>query len=155
MKNTDVKFARVDSDSMEKLIDKGEAVFSKLDESQKNSLKEVFEKVTDKARFVLQCEDLSESDAPVTVTQNEFMRRMTEMNAVGGGGMAMFGALPESYNLILNANHPLMGKILQTTDEAAKEKLAKQSVDLALLGKNLLKGEELTGFIKRSLEILN
>jgi molecular chaperone HtpG len=80
---------------------------------------------------------------------------MSEMNAVGGGGMAMFGNMPESYNLVLNANHPLMGKILQETDDAAKEKLAKQSVDLALLGKNLLKGEELTGFIKRSLEILN
>lgn len=155
MKNPDVKFARVDSDSMEKLIDKGEAVFSKLDETQKNTLKEVFEKVTDKDRFVLQCEDLSESDSPVTVTQNEFMRRMSEMNALGGGGMAMFGNMPESYNLVLNANHPLMGKILQETDDAAKEKLAKQSVDLALLGKNLLKGEELTGFIKRSLEILN
>ncbi len=155
MKNPDLKFARVDSESMEKLIDKGEAVFSKLDEGQKTTLKEVFEKVTDKDRFVLQCEDLSESDAPVTVTQNEFMRRMTEMNAVGGGGMAMFGNMPESYNLILNANHPFMGKILQTTDEATKEKWAKQSVDLALLGKNLLKGEELTGFIKRSLEILN
>ncbi len=155
MKNPDVKFARVDSDSMDKIIDKGEAVFSKLDDAQKSALKEVFGKVAEKERFVLQCEDLSESDAPVTVTQNEFMRRMNEMNAVGGGGMSMFGSLPETYNLILNSNHPLMTKILGESDEAAKEKLARQTVDLALLGKNLLKGEELTGFIKRSLDILS
>jgi len=79
---------------------------------------------------------------------------MTEMNAVGGGGMSMFGKMPESYNLILNSNHPLMQKILNEAEAPVKERIAKQAVDLALLGKNLLKGEELTGFIKRSLEIL-
>ncbi len=110
--------------------------------------------MADKNRFVLSCEDLSETEAPVLVTQNEFMRRMTEMSAVGGGG-GMFGKMPETYNLILNSNHPLMGKILGEGDETAKERLAKQTVDLALLGKNLLKGEELTGFIKRPLDMLN
>lgn len=149
----DVRFARVDSESIDKLIDKGEAQFSKLTEDDKKNLTTVFETVADKNRFVLSCEDLSETEAPVLVTQNEFMRRMTEMSAVGGGGM--FGKMPETYNLILNSNHPLMGKILGEGDEAAKERLAKQTVDLALLGKNLLKGEELTGFIKRSLEMLN
>lgn len=150
----EVKFARVDSDSIDKLIDKGEEQFSKLSEEETNTLKSVFEKVTDSQKFVLQCEVLSETDAPVIVTQNEFMRRMTEMNAVGGGGMSMFGNLPESYNLVLNTNHPLMGKILTESDENAREKVAKQAIDLALLGKNLLKGEELTGFIKRSLEMI-
>ncbi|MCG9910359.1 MAG: molecular chaperone HtpG [Flavobacteriales bacterium] len=150
----EVKFARVDSDSIDKLIDKGEEQFSKLSEEETNTIKSVFEKVTDSQKFVLQCEVLSETDSPVIVTQNEFMRRMTEMNAVGGGGMSMFGNLPESYNLVLNTNHPLMGKILTESDENAREKVAKQAIDLALLGKNLLKGEELTGFIKRSLEMI-
>lgn len=149
-----VRFARVDSDSIEKLIDKGEAAFSVLSEENKKELSGIFENVADKNRFVLSCEDLSASEAPVLVTQNEFMRRMTEMNAVGGGGMSMFGKMPESYNLILNSNHPLMQKILNEAEAPIKERIAKQAVDLALLGKNLLKGEELTGFIKRSLEIL-
>lgn len=151
----DVKFARVDSNSIDKLIDKGEAQFSKLTEENKKDLTTVFETVADKNRFVLSVEDLSETEAPVVVTQNEFMRRMTEMSATGGGGMSMFGKMPETYNLILNSNHPLMSKILNEGDQTTKEKLAKQTVDLALLGKNLLIGEELTGFIKRSLEILN
>jgi molecular chaperone HtpG len=150
----EVKFARVDSDSIDKLIDKGEQQFSKLSEEETQKIKSVFEKVTDGKKFLLQCEVLSETDAPVIVTQNEFMRRMSEMNALGGGGMTMFGNLPESYNLVLNTNHPLMGKILTETDENAREKVAKQAVDLALLGKNLLKGEELTDFIKRSLEMI-
>lgn len=150
-----LKFARVDSNSIDKLIDKGEAQFSKLTEENKKDLTAVFETVADKNRFVLSVEDLSETEAPVVVTQNEFMRRMTEMSATGGGGMNMFGKMPETYNLVLNSNHPLMSKILNEGDQVTKEKLAKQTVDLALLGKNLLKGEELTGFIKRSLEILN
>jgi len=147
-----VRFARVDSESIEKLIDKGETQFSKLTEENKKDLTGIFETVADKGRFMLSCEDLSETEAPVLVTQNEFMRRMGEMSAMGGGNM--FGKLPETYNLVLNSNHPLMGKILNEGDAAAKERLAKQTVDLALLGKNLLTGEELTGFIKRSLEIL-
>lgn len=149
-----VRFARVDSNSIEKLIDKGEATFSVLTEDNKKELSGIFENVADKNRFVLSCEDLSASEAPVLVTQNEFMRRMTEMNAVGGGGMSMFGKMPESYNLILNSNHPLMQKILNEAEAPNRERIAKQAVDLALLGKNLLKGEELTGFIKRSIEIL-
>lgn len=149
-----VRFARVDSNSIEKLIDKGEAAFSVLTEDNKKELSGIFENVADKNRFVLSCEDLSASEAPVLVTQNEFMRRMTEMNAVGGGGMSMFGKMPESYNLILNSNHPLMQKILNEAEVPNRERIAKQAVDLALLGKNLLKGEELTGFIKRSIEIL-
>jgi len=154
-KFANVKFARVDSGSVDKLIDKGEPQFSKLTDDEKKEITTVFENVADKNRFVLSCEDLSETEAPVVITQNEFMRRMTEMSATGGGGMSMFGKMPETYNLVLNSNHPLMSKILAETDAATKEKLAKQTVDLALLGKNLLKGEELTGFIKRSLDILN
>lgn len=154
-KTENVRFARVDSSSIEKLIDKGESSFSKLTEENKKDITGIFENVTDKNRFVLSVEDLSETEAPVIVTQNEFMRRMSEMSATGGGGMNMFGKMPETYNLVLNSNHPLMAKILNETDASNKEKLAKQTVDLALLGKNLLKGEELTGFIKRSLDILN
>lgn len=153
-KSDKVRFARVDSESIEKLIDKGEATFGKLNEDEKKNLSELFGQVADQSRFQLTVEDLSETEAPVLVTQNEFMRRMGEMSAVGGGNN-MFGKMPETYTLVLNGNHPLMSKILAESDTAAKERLAKQAVDLALLGKNLLKGEELTGFIKRSLDILN
>lgn len=150
-----LRLARVDSQSIDKLIDKGETQISKLTDENKKDVTAIFEAVTDKNRFHLSVEDLSESEAPVTVTQNEFMRRMTEMSATGGGGMSMFGKMPETYDLVLNSNHPLISKILNESDQNAKEKLAKQTVDLALLGKNLLKGEDLTGFIKRSLDILN
>lgn len=150
-----LRLARVDSQSIDKLIDKGETQISKLTDENKKDVTAIFEAVTDKNRFHLSMEDLSESEAPVTVTQNEFMRRMTEMSATGGGGMSMFGKMPETYDLVLNSNHPLISKILNESDQNAKEKLAKQTVDLALLGKNLLKGEDLTGFIKRSLDILN
>jgi molecular chaperone HtpG len=93
---------------------------------------------------------MSPTDAPFTVTQNEFMRRMKEQSAMGGGGF--YGTLPESYNLVANANHPLFTGILSDADGKAvvnKEKF-KQAIDLALLSKGLLKGEDLTQFVKRS-----
>ncbi len=100
-------------------------------------------------------ESLSEKENPIVVTQPEFMRRMKDMSALGGGGgMNFMGNAPEVYNLVVNANHPLIGKIVAETDASKQEQLTKQATDLALLSQNLLKGEELTKFIKRSVELI-
>ena len=88
------------------------------------------------------------------ITQPEFMRRMKEMQQAGGGGMAMFGGMPEMYNLVVNTNHPLVSDILTTKTDKKKERLIKQSLDLARLSQGLLKGEELTNFVKRSYEMI-
>jgi molecular chaperone HtpG len=82
------------------------------------------------------------------------MRRMKEMQQTGGGGMNMFGNMPEMYNLIVNTNHELIGQIKDTKTDKKKERLIKQSLDLARLSQNLLKGEELTDFIKRSYDMI-
>jgi molecular chaperone HtpG len=99
-------------------------------------------------------ESLSETEAPMMITRPEFMRRMKEMSALGGG-MNMFGNMPEMHNLVVNTNHPLVTKIVSETDADTKKKLIKQTADLALLSQGLLKGEELTKFIKRSVEMIN
>jgi len=149
-------FARVDSDTIDKLIKKDDAETpSKLDDKEKDAIKPVFEKSIDKSNFTVIFDNLSESDLPVMITQPEFMRRMKDMSAVGGGGGYMgLGTLPDSYNLVVNTNHDLIYKIAKDEDEASREKMAKQITDLALLSQNLLKGEDLTKFIKRSVEIL-
>ncbi len=151
-KNENVIFARIDSDTLDKLVAKVEIVSSKLTESQQKEIKLLFEELVSKEKFNITFEPLSEGDMPVSITQSEFMRRMMEMQALGGGGM--MGAFPESYNLVVNANHPLMTKVLLNSDkEESKKKLA-QAIDLAKLSANLLKGEELTKFIERNLENL-
>ncbi len=151
-KNENVIFARIDSDTLDKLVAKVETVSSKLTESQQKEIKLLFEELVSKEKFNITFEPLSEGDMPVSITQSEFMRRMMEMQALGGGGM--MGAFPESYNLVVNANHPLMTKVLLNSDkEESKKKLA-QAIDLAKLSANLLKGEELTKFIERNLENL-
>ena len=106
-----------------------------------------------KEQFNVMFESLSETDAPMMVTRPEFMRRMRDMSALGGG-MNMFGNMPEMHNLVVNTNHPLVIKIVAEKDEAVKKQLIKQSADLALLAQGLLKGEELTKFIKRSVEMI-
>ena len=98
---------------------------------------------------------LSPEDHPVTITRPEFMRRMKDMQAVGGGGgMAMFGGMPENYNLVVNVNHPIIGKVMSEKDNEKKQDIIKQTADLALLSQNMLKGEELTNFINRSIELI-
>lgn len=149
----DFQFVRIDADSMEKLIDKGIAGISKLNEEQKKEMMTVFEQCAAKEKFTLQWEDLSETDPPVLVTQSEFMRRMNEMNAIGNPTMG--GAMPEFYGLALNSNHPLITKIMLETDAQKQEQMAKQAIDLALLGRNLLRGEQLAGFIKRSITMID
>ncbi len=148
-----VSFARVDADTIDKLIQKEEEQPSKLSEEDEKTLKPVFESLVNKEQFVVQFESMSETDVPMMVTQSEFMRRMKEQQAMGGG-MNFMGNLPEMHNLVVNSNHPLISEILNAKSKKKREGLAKQATDLALLAQGMLKGEELTTFIKRSVEIL-
>lgn len=215
-KNT--RFVRVDSDVVDKLILKDDNTDSKLSVQQQDDLTIVFKGVlTDKAGFTVSFENMSEIENPVTITQSEFMRRMKDMSAMGGG-MSFYGEMPDSYNLVINSNHPLVVKIAEekeiavggelkkitdkiqpvksSKDELEKatkgkkdeevsqedkdrmsdlnkkieeiekkretilqnfsreNKLVKQLIDLALLSNNMLKGEELSGFVKRSIDLL-
>lgn len=151
-----VQFVRVDSDTVEKLIKKDDAQVSKLTEEEQNTLKPIVEGVVAKEKYTVTFESLSETDSPMLITRPEFMRRMKDMQAMGGGGgMNFYGAMPDMYNLVVNANHPLISKILAEKDAKVQGQLAKQAADLALLSQGLLKGEELTKFIKRSVEMIN
>ncbi len=148
-------FVRVDSDTIDKLIQKEEEVKSNLSEDQEKELKEVIESMVDKQSYTVHFEPLTENDAPVIITQPEFMRRMKDQQAMGGGGMMGMGNFPDMYNLVVNANHPLTSKILVEGDSKKKSNLAQQAIDLALLSKNLLKGEKLSAFLKRSVELID
>jgi molecular chaperone HtpG len=148
-----VSFARVDADTIDNLIRKEDEMPSKLSDAEKDSLKPVIEKAVNAEKFSVQFENLSETDQPMQVTQSEFIRRMKEQQQMGGGGM--FGAFPEMYNLVVNANHPLITAILNEKDEIKQAALVKQTTDLALLSKGMLKGEALSNFVKRSIEIIN
>jgi len=150
----DVSFVRVDSDTVDKLISKEENTISKITEEEQNTLKPIIEGAVNKEQFSVVFENLSETDSPMIITRPEFMRRMKDMSALGGGGMGFYGNMPEMYNLVVNANHPLIGKILAEGDVDKKSALAKQAADLALLSQGLLKGEKLTSFIKRSVELI-
>ena len=149
-KNEKLTFARVDAAPLSKLIQKDEPILAKHSEEEKNTLKADIEKVLPKEGYMVQIEDLDSDDTPFVINQPEFMRRMKEMSATGGGGM--FGAFPEMYHVVVNANSPLADAIL-AADEAAKEKLIKQAFDLARLSQGLLKGKELSEFVKRNWEI--
>ncbi len=147
-------FARVDSNTIDKLIVKDDTeAASKLDDKQKETLKAAFEKVIDKVRFNVEFSNEGETDAPVEVTQNEWMRRMKEMEQMGGGPMSFYGSMPDSYTLMLNTNSPVITGLLDK-DEAAQEATIRQIYDLALLSKNLLKGKDLSEFVKRNMEKL-
>jgi molecular chaperone HtpG len=150
--NGDVTFSRIDGDTIDKLIQKDEAQPSKLSKEEEEALKPVIEEQVDKQKFNVSFEPLSETDAPMQITQPEFMRRMMEMQRTGGGGF--MGAFPETYNLVVNSNHPLISKILNEESAEEKAKFTKQATDLALLSQGLLKGEALTNFINRSVELI-
>jgi molecular chaperone HtpG len=150
----DCFFKRVDSDTIEKLIKKEDEQVSKLDEKQKESLKGMIEKNIDTQMFTVDFESLSEKEMPIIVTRPELMRRMKDISALGGGGMFGANSLADHYNLVVNVNNPLVGRILEENDEPARDHLVRQLFDLALLSQNLLKGEKLTEFIKRSVEII-
>ncbi len=149
-----VSFVRVDSDHVENLIKKDEEQISKLTDEEKESLKSFLDSAIPKEKFSVQLEALDSTANPFIITEPEFMRRMKDMQQTGGGGMFGMGGFPEMYNLIVNTNHELISEILNTKTEKKKERLVNQALDLARLSKNLLKGEELTAFIKRSYEMI-
>ena len=149
----DIQFARVDADTVEKLIQKEDSTPSILSEKEQEKLKEIIENKIDDKKFSVQLESLSTNDSPFLITQSEFMRRMKEQQQLSGG-MNMFGELPENYNLVVNSNHKLVGRLLNEENEDKKSELIKQFLDLALLSQGLLKGKELTNFIDRSVDML-
>lgn len=154
-KLSDSRFVRIDSDVIDKLIPKDEVIPSKLNEEETKTLKEMVEGQVDKQKFNVVMESLNETDSPLTITQNEFMRRMKEMSEMGGGGMAsLYGEMPESYNLVVNTNHPLMSEVLKEEDKDKQTQILSQLKDLALLSQGLLKGEALNNFIQRSIGII-
>ncbi len=148
-----VRFTRVDANVADKLIEKEEdATVSKLSEDQQKQLKEFFEKQVNAQMFTPEVASLSETDLPVTVTQNEFMRRFKDMEKVSGQ-QGFYGGF-DHYNLVINGNHPLATRILNEKDEAKRTQLIQQMIDLAMLSQNILTGEKLSEFVKRSYELL-
>jgi molecular chaperone HtpG len=145
---------RVDADVAEKLIQKDDTYANLLTEEQSKAVKELFEKAIDNKTYTVEVEGLSPEEMPVTITMEEFMRRMKEMAQTGGGAVSFYGALPDAYKVAINGNHPMIDKILKAESEEEKTKLAKQSFDLALLSQGLLTGKDLTAFVKRSVEML-
>ncbi|MDX1278098.1 molecular chaperone HtpG [Oceanihabitans sediminis] len=149
-----ISFARVDGDHIDNLIKKEDTAISKLSEDEKKSLDELLKETIPSEKFMVQLEAMDSNATPFMITQPEFMRRMKEMQQTGGGGMFGMGNMPEMYNLIVNTNSDLVGEILSTKTKKKQERLITQSLDLARLSQGLLKGEELTNFIKRSYEMI-
>jgi molecular chaperone HtpG len=152
--NENLTFTRVDSDHIDKLIQKEDTQISKLSEEESTQLKTVLEEIVPKTNYSVQLEPMDSQAAPFIITQPEFMRRMKEMSQTGGGGMFGMGNFPEMYNLVVNTNSDLATTILNTSDKSAQESLVKQALDLAKISQGLLKGEELTAFVKRSFELI-
>lgn len=144
---------RVDADVADKLIEKDEQIESVLSEDETTKVKGIFEKAISKPNMTVHVESLSPDEAPVTVTMDEFMRRMKDMSKLGGG-MDMYGMFPDNYNVAVNANHPLVGRILKAGSDAEQGKLAKQAFDLAMLSQGMLTGADLTEFVRRSVELI-
>jgi molecular chaperone HtpG len=149
-----ISFVRVDSDHVDKLIQKEENTISKLTEEEKTTLDEQLKEVISSEKFIVQLEAMDSNAAPFMITQPEFMRRMKEMQQTGGGGMFGMGNMPEMYNLVVNTNSDLVNEILSTKTAKKRERLINQSLDLAQLSQGLLKGEALTKFIKRSFDMI-
>ena len=147
-----ISFVRVDSDSIENLIKKDETSISKLSDKEKEKLKPYIEKAVENEKYTVQLESLDSNQNPFVITQPEFMRRMKEMQQTGGNNM--MGSMPDMFNVIVNTNHELISKILNTKTKDKRNSLIRQGIDLAKLSQNLLKGEELTSFIKRSMELI-
>ena len=152
--NENLTFTRVDSDHINNLIKKDEETISKLSDEEKEKLKTDLESIISDKKYSVQLEALDSKSAPFSITQPEFLRRMKEMSQTGGGGMFGMGNMPEMYNLVINTNHELASNILNSSDKSHQEALVKQALDLAKLSQNLLKGEELTAFVKRSYELI-
>lgn len=152
-KDSEWQFKRVDADTMTNLIEKETTLESVLNQEEQDKVKAIFDKVADKGRATVEMKPLSPQEAPLTITRNEFMRRMADMQKMGGGGMFMMGDMGDHFNVVVNTNHPTIGKLLQQEDQK-QEQLSKQLYDLALLSQNMLKGEALTNFVERSYELI-
>ena len=148
-----ISFCRVDGDSIENLIKKDEAIVSKLTDKQKDKLKPMIEELVKESGYIVQLEAMESKSLPFVLAQPEFMRRMKEMQQTGGGGM-MGGNMPGMYTLLVNTNHELITQILETKTGKKRERLINQGLDLAKLSQGLLKGEALTKFLQRSLELI-
>lgn len=147
-----ISFARVDGDTLENLIKKEESTVSKLSDEEKETLKPMIESVVTQSGYTVQMEAMDSKTLPFVLTQPEFMRRMKEMQQTGGGGM--MGNMPDMFNLVVNTNHELVGQILNTKTAKKRERLILQALDLAKLSQNQLKGEALTQFIQRSVDMI-
>lgn len=145
---------RVDADVVEKLIQTDSTYANLLTEDQSKAVKELFEKAINNKNYTVEVEGLSPEEMPVTITMEEWMRRMKDMAQTGGGPMSFYGSLPDSYKVAINGNHPMVDKVLKAESEEEKERLAKQAFDLALLSQGLLTGKDLTAFVKRSVEMI-
>src|SRR5690606_11738119 len=148
-----ISFVRVDADHIDNLIKKEDTKISKLTDDEKKKLDELLKEIVPAEKFSVQLEPMDSHASPFIITQPEFMRRMKEMQATGGGMFGM-GNMPDMYNLVVNTNHELVSEILNTKTKKKQERLINQSLDLARLSQGLLKGEELTKFIKRSYEMI-
>jgi molecular chaperone HtpG len=146
-------FKRVDADVADKLIAKEDALEHVLTEEQSAKVKSIFEKAINRAAYKIQLESLNPDELPVTVTMDEFMRRMKEMSAMGGG-MSFYGSMPDNYKVIINGNHKLISRIADEENEELQVQLSKQAFDLALLSQGLLTGAELTEFVNRSVSLI-
>ena len=149
-----IQFARVDSDHIDNLIDKNENKVSKLDDNQKKDLEELVKSIIADEKYVIKLESMDSNENPFIITNPEFMRRMKEMQQTGGGGMFGAGNMPDMFNLVINTNSDLISEIVNTKTKKKQERLINQSLDLAKLSHGLLKGKDLTNFIKRSFEII-
>ena len=150
-KHSDIKFNRVDADTIDKLIEKDEAHASVLSKEEEENLKKYFEENIKQEGVTIELKALAPDDMPITITKNEFMRRMSEMSKMGGGMYSFMGNMPESMILVVNTNHALSSRILKEENKSA---LINQLFDLALLQQGMLKGTKLTAFIERSVEVL-
>jgi molecular chaperone HtpG len=146
-------FKRVDADVADKLIKKEDAPEHVLTEEESSKVKAIFDKAINKPAYKVELESLNPDELPVTVTMDEFMRRMKEMAAMGGG-MGFYGSMPDNYKVIVNGNHKLISRILQEENEEVQAQLSKQAFDLALLSQGLLTGAELTEFVNRSVNLI-
>jgi molecular chaperone HtpG len=146
------KFARVDADVIDKLIEKEDSLISKLSEEERKKLSEIFENSVEKEKFTVVVESLSDTDLPVMIMQNEFMRRFQDMERLSGQN-GMYGRF-EHYNLVVNDNNDMIVNLLKEENEEKKSQMTQQLIDLALLSQNMLTGEKLSQFVRRSLDFI-
>jgi molecular chaperone HtpG len=154
MKLEKTRWKRVDSETADKLVEKAEAAECVLSTDDQEKVKKIFEETIANPAAIVQVEALSPDDLPVVITRSEFMRRMKDMSKLGGNAMFM-GNMPDSFNAVVNGNHRLVARILQTEEEDKRVELARQVYELGLLAQNMLSGTQLTSFLKRSVDLIS